>query len=216
MPLLPALGLWRASIVGIRASTPDSKHRAAQMVRSGSKLAEPEAKSEAQVKPWEASLQSETAVDASPLGQPGETTRSLTSRPKDEIDGDGIDDLKLDASHRTLPPSPALSPIAPPTSPPMAPGVGGFNIDPPVPRASPVGGEVVIAHTRRQALPNPNLVPPTPIRAQRMALIVESGESSFIPRLLAVIAIAGVILLMFREETRKQLNDILEAAIVVI
>src|SRR6516164_4538770 len=123
MPLLPALGLWRASIVGIRASTPDSKHRAAQMVRSGSKLAEPEAKSEAQVKPWEASLQSETAVDASPLGQPGETTRSLTSRPKDEIDGDGIDDLKLDASHRTLPPSPALSPIAPPTSPPMAPGV---------------------------------------------------------------------------------------------
>ena len=45
-----------------------------------------------------------------------------------------------------------------------------------------------------------------------MALIVESGESSFIPRLLAVIAIAGVILLMFREETRKQLNDILEAA----
>ena len=212
MPLLPALGLWRASIVGIRASTPDSKHRAAQMVRSGSKLAEPEAKSEAQVKPWEASLQSETAVDASPLGQPGETTRSLTSRPKDEIDGDGIDDLKLDASHRTLPPSPALSPIAPPTSPPMAPGVGGFNIDPPVPRASPVGGEVVIAHTRRQALPNPNLVPPTPIRAQRMALIVESGESSFIPRLLAVIAIAGVILLMFREETRKQLNDILEAA----
>ena len=71
MPLLPALGLWRASIVGIRASIPDSKHRAAQMVRSGSKLAEPEAKSEAQVKPWEASLQSETAVDASPLGQPG-------------------------------------------------------------------------------------------------------------------------------------------------
>jgi hypothetical protein len=94
----------------------------------------------------------------------------------------------------------------------MAPGVGGFNIDPPVPRANPVEGEVAIAHTRRQALPNPNPVPQAPIRAQWMALIVESGESSFIPRLLAVIAIASVILLMFREETRKQLSDILEAA----
>jgi len=182
------------------------------MVRSASKIAEPEAKSEAQAKPREASLQSGTAVDAAPLGQLGETTRSLTSRPKDEIDADGIDDLKLDASHRTPPPSPALSPIAPPTSPPMAPGVGGFNIDPPVSRASRVEGEVAITHTRRQALPNPNPVPQAPSRAQRMALIVESGESSVTPRVLAVIAVAGVILLMFREDTRKQLNDILEAA----
>src|SRR6516165_2610919 len=212
MPSPPAIGLWHASMAGSRASTPDSRYRAAQMGRSASKTAEAEDKSEVQAKPREASLQSATAVDASALGQPGETTRSLTSRPKDEIDADGIDDLKLDASHRMPPSSPALSPIAPPTSPPMAPGVGGFNIDPPVPRANPVGGEVAIAHTRRQALPNPNPVPQAPIRAQRTALIVESGESSFIPRLLAVIAIAGVILLMFREETRKQLSDILEAA----
>src|SRR5262245_5753261 len=178
----PSIGLWRASIVGIRASTPDSKPRAAQMVRSASKIAEPEAKSEAQAKPREASLQSETAVDASPFGQPGETG-SLTPRPNDEIDAVGIGDLKLDASHRTPPPSPLLSSIARPTSPPMAPGVGGFNIDPPVPRASRVEGEVATAHTRRQALPNPNPVPEAPIRAQRMALIVESGEPSFIPRL---------------------------------
>jgi len=182
------------------------------MGRSASKIAEPEGKSEAQAKPREASLQSETAVHASPLGQPGETTRNPTSGPKDEIDADGIDDLKLDASHRTPPPSPALAPIAPPTGPPMPPGIGGFNIDPPVPRASRVEGEVAIAHTRRQALPSPNLAAQAPIRAQRMALIVESGRSSFLPRLLAVIAIAGVILLTFREETRKQLNDILEAA----
>jgi hypothetical protein len=94
----------------------------------------------------------------------------------------------------------------------MAPGVGGFNIDPPAPKASRGEGEVAIAHMRRQALPNPNPVPQAPIRAQRMALIVERGESSLIPRLLAVIAIAGVILLMFREDTRKQLNDFLEVA----
>src|SRR5215471_8015537 len=201
MPLLFAIGLWHASMAGIRASTPDSRHRPAQMGRSVSKTAEAEAKSEAQAKPREASLQSETAVGASPLGQPGETTKSLTSRPKDEIDADGIDDLKLDASHRTPPPSPALLPIAPPTSPPMAPGVGGFNIDPPVPRASPVEGEVATAHTRRQALPSPNLAAQAPIRAQRMALIVESGESSVTSRVLTIIAIAGVILLMFREDT---------------
>jgi hypothetical protein len=178
------------------------------MGRSASKTAEAEDKSEAQAKPGEASLQSETAVDASASSQRGKMTRSQTSGPKDQIDADGIDDLKLDAP----PPGPALSPIAPPTGPPMAPGVGGFNIDPPAPKASRGEGEVAIAHMRRQALPNPNPVPQAPIRAQRMALIVERGESSLIPRLLAVIAIAGVILLMFREETRKQLNDFLEVA----
>src|SRR5262245_5767813 len=141
------------------------------MDRSASKIAKPEAKSEAQAKPQEASLQSETAVHASLLGQPGETPRNPTSGPKDEIDADGIDDLKLDASHRTPPPSPSLAPIA---GPPMAPGVGGFNIDPPVPRASRMEGEVAIAHTRRQASPSPKLAPQAPIRAQRMALIVES------------------------------------------
>src|SRR5262249_15483177 len=107
MPLLPAIGLRHASMAGRRTPTPHPRHRAAQMGRSASKTAEPEDKSEAQAKPREASLQSETAVDASPLGQPGETTRSVTSRPKDEIDADGIDDLKLDASHRTMPPSPS-------------------------------------------------------------------------------------------------------------
>jgi hypothetical protein len=136
------------------------------MGRSASKTAEAEDKSEAQAKPREASRQSETAVDASRLGQPGKTARNLTSGPKDEIDADGTDDLKLDASHRTPLPSPALSLIAPPISPPMAPGVGGFNIDPPAPKASRVEGEVAIAHTRRQALPNPSPLPQAPIRAR--------------------------------------------------
>jgi hypothetical protein len=104
------------------------------MGQSASKIAE--AKSEAQVKPRQASLQSKTTVDASPLGQPG---GAITSRPKDAIDAAGIDDLNLEALHRKLPSSSVLSPIAPPTSsPPMAPGVGGFNIDPPVPRVNPV------------------------------------------------------------------------------
>ena len=74
----------------------------------------------------------------------------------------------------------------------MAPGVGGFNIDPPVPMANPVEDKVAVAHTRRQTLPNPDRVVQAPIRAQRMAVIVDSGASSFTPRLLAVVAIVGL------------------------
>jgi len=179
------------------------------MVRSASKIAEPEAKGEAQAKLRRTSLQfeTETAVDASPEGQPGETTRSVTSGAKEEIDADGIDDLKLGA-----PPAwPAPSPIAPPTGPRMAPGVGGFNIDPPVPRASRVEGEVT-SRTRDAERCQDRAFEQAPIRVQRMALSVERRESSATPRVLAVIAIATVMLLMFREETREQLNDMLEAA----
>jgi hypothetical protein len=174
------------------------------MVRSASKIAEPEAKGEAQAKLRRASLQfeTETAVDASPESQPGETTRSVAPGAKD-----GIDDLKLGAP----PPWPAPSPIAPPTGPRMAPGVGGFNIDPPVPRASRVEGEVT-SRTRDAERCQDRAFEQAPIRVQRMALSVERRESSATPRVLAVIAIATVMLLMFREETREQLNDMLEAA----
>jgi hypothetical protein len=178
------------------------------MGQSASKIAEAEAKSEAQVKPRQASLQSKTTVDASPLGQPG---GAITSRPKAAIDAERIDDLNLEAPHRKLPPSSVLSPIAPPTNPPMAPGVGGFNIDPPVPRVNPVPIEVAIAHMRRQALSNSNLVLEAPIQAQRMAVIVETGESSSLLKLLVILATASAILFVLREETQKQLSGILEA-----
>jgi hypothetical protein len=179
------------------------------MGQSASKIAEAEAKSEAQVKPRQASLQSKTTVDASPLGQPG---GAITSRPKDAIDAERIDDLNLEAPHRKLPSSSVLSPIAHPTSsPPMAPGVGGFNIDPPVPRLNLVQIEVAIAHMRRQALSNPNLVLEAPIQAQRMAVIVETGESSSLLKLLVILATASAILFVLREETQKQLSGILEA-----
>jgi hypothetical protein len=179
------------------------------MVRSASKIAEPEANGEAEATLRQASLQfeTETAVDASPEGQPGETTRSVTPGAKEEIDADGIDDLKLGA-----PPAwPALPRIEPPIGPRMAPGVGGFNIDPPVPRASRVEGEVT-ARTRDAERCQDRAFEQGPIRVQRMALSAERRESSATPRVLAVIAIATVMLLMFREETREQLNDMLEAA----
>ena len=111
------------------------------MGQSAWKIAE--AKSAAQEKPQENSLQSETAVDAL-LGQSGETTTSLLSQRQDGVDADRIS-------------SPVLSPIASLKPPSMAPGVGGFNIDLPVPRASLATGKAAVAHTRRRELPKPNL-----------------------------------------------------------
>ena len=105
------------------------------MGQSAWKIAE--AKSAAQEKPQENSLQSETAVDAL-LGQSGETTTSLLSQRQDGVDADRIS-------------SPVLSPIASLKPPSMAPGVGGFNIDLPVPRESLATGKAAVAHTRRES-----------------------------------------------------------------
>ena len=129
------------------------------MGQSAWKIAE--AKSAAQEKPRENSLQSETAVDAL-LGQSGETTTSLLSRREDGVDADRIS-------------SPVLSPIASLKPPSMAPGVGGFNIDPPAPRASLRKSDVAIAHAPHRALPKPTFVPQAPIQAYRTAIVVESG-----------------------------------------
>jgi hypothetical protein len=104
--------------------------------------------------------------------------------------------------------SQATADVAPP---PMAPGVGGFNIDPPAPRASLVQGDVVIAPAPNRALPKPTFVPQAPIQAHRTAIVVESGESSFVLNLLVIIAIVGLALLVFHDEPRKQLSNILEA-----
>ena len=164
------------------------------MGQSAWKIAE--AKSAAQEKPRENSLQSETAVDAL-LGQSGETTTSLLSRREDGVDADRIS-------------SPVLSPIASLKPPSMAPGVGGFNIDPPAPRASLLKSDVAIAYAPHRALPKPTFVPQPPIQAYRTAIVVESGGSSLVLNLFAITAIVGVIALGFADETRKQVNRILE------
>lgn len=93
----------------------------------------------------------------------------------------------------------------------MAPGVGGFNIDLPAPRASPVEGEVAIEGLRDRSLLRPKLVPQPPIRAEPKPIIVPTNESSFVLKLFAIIAIVGVAgttLLPVRDEPRKQVSDI--------
>jgi hypothetical protein len=167
-----------------------------------------EANSGAQTTPPENLLQSETAIDATPLSQRGEALKSLPSRRKDMLNADdGSEDLHLEAPHQKPSSSPVLSPLMPPTAPSMAPGVGGFNIDLPVPRESLATGKAAVAHTRRRELP----LAQAPIQAQRMAVTVESGGSSSVLNLLVIIAIVGLMLLVFRDEARNQLSNILEA-----
>ena len=170
-----------------------------------------EAIGEALAKPQENSLQSTTTIDASPVVRRGEAIKSIPTRGDD-----GVDDLIWHAPSGRLQSSPVvpeLSPIAPPATPriaPMAPGVGGFNIDLPAPRASRVD-EVAIEDLRDRPLLKPKLVPQPPIQAEPKPIIAPTDESSFVLKLFAIIAIVGVagtMLLAVRDEPRKQVSDI--------
>jgi hypothetical protein len=162
---------------------------------------------EAYAKLPETALQPEIGVDASSLGQLRDPTKSDSFRRRAAgIDVDGIDDLILYASQRKPLCSPLQSPFAPLTtaSPSMAPGIGGFNIDAPKPEGKAFKGHITVADTPASSMQN--LVSQAPLQAQQMAAIVESGETSLVPRLFAVIAISGLVLLGFRDEIRNHLS----------
>jgi hypothetical protein len=94
------------------------------------------------------------AAAASPI-PPGETIKSIPTLRRSGVTGDAFTDPILDTPRagpqssplvpelpaNTLPTAPAVADVAMPR---MAPGVGGFNIDPPAPRADPVEREVAI------------------------------------------------------------------------
>ena len=168
---------------------------------------------EAYAKPNETALHSKTVVDASSLGRLADAIKSHSPRRKAGIDVDGIDDLILYASQRKPSSSPLQSPTSPlKIAPSMAPGIGGFNIDAPVQRARLAMSDIAVAHMAPPASPGQSLVSRAPLQAQRMAEIVESGESSLVTRLVAIVAIAafaGLMLFVFRDETRNKLSDIL-------
>src|SRR5262245_27298442 len=97
---------------------------------------------------------------------------------------------------------PTISEMADDTAPPMAPGIGGFNIDPPAPTASPAEGDLAIEHTRDRLLLMPELVPQPPVQAGRKT------KSSFIFHLVAIVAMVGITLLTFPDEAGKEVSDI--------
>ena len=169
---------------------------------------------QAYAKPNETALHSKTVVDASSLGQIADAIKRHYPRRKAGIDADRIDDLILSASQRKPPSSPLQSPSAPLTAalPSMAPGIGGFNIDAPIQKARLAKGYIAVALMPPPPSPRPNHVSHLPLQAQRMAEIVESGESSLMTRLVAIVAIAafaGLMLFVFRDETGNKLSDIL-------
>jgi hypothetical protein len=123
------------------------------------------------------------------------------------IDISEIDHLICVHCSEKPPSSPFQSPSAPfKTDPLMAPGIGGFNIDAPVQRARLAKGDITIVHMPPES-PTSKLFSQAPLQAQRMTLIVESGESSLTLRLLAIVAIVGALLLVFRDEVQNQLSD---------
>jgi hypothetical protein len=92
--------------------------------------------------------------------------------------------------------------------PPMAPGIGGFNIDPPAPGANPIDGDVAIKNLQGRLLFKPGIGPETPIQTGRKARIARTGKSPFGIHLFAVIAVVGVMLLSFPDKAGKQQGDL--------
>jgi hypothetical protein len=101
---------------------------------------------------------------------------------------------------------PELSPIAPSTAPAiadvavprMAPGIGGFNIDQPEPRADLVERDVAIGDMPGRLLLKPEPARQWTIQPRRKAM-VEIGAPLLVLNLMAI-CIAGLTLLAFREE----------------
>jgi hypothetical protein len=91
-------------------------------------------------------------------------------------------------------------------APPMAPGIGGYNIDLPLPRSQ---GDVAIKDMRRQLSLDPQGVPEPPIQKERKRVVRWHGWLSL---LVAVIIGLGILVMMFRDEAWKPAGKIADVA----
>ena len=104
--------------------------------------------------------------------------------------------------------------IADLATPPMAPGIGGFNIDPPAQRPSLGVVDTAIEDMWRRCRPKlfPELqrksVPQPPVKAERSAVVVSTSDSSLAFSLLGIAAVVTVVLLAFTGEAGKLHRDI--------
>src|SRR5215510_9524287 len=89
----------------------------------------------------------------------------------------------------------------------MAPGIGGFNIDPPAPRAH-LDGDVTIKDTQGRLLFKPGIGRETPIQPGRKATIARAGKLRFGIHLFAVIVVVGVMLVSLPDEAGEQQGDL--------
>ena len=158
------------------------------------------------------------------IGEREDAFKRIPSRRKG-IDGGPIDDSFLSASNAEPESSgvvPELSRTAASTfptiadvaTPPMAPGIGGFNIDPPTPRTSPVAGAAALDEIRSLLEPKPIARPPLraeSLRADGKPNIVPIDRSSFLFNILGIIAIVSLMSLALTDQVQKQASDISRA-----
>ncbi len=90
----------------------------------------------------------------------------------------------------------------PPMTPPMAPGIGGPNLDLPLPSLRPFEGDVAIKDLRRRLALDPDLVPQPPIRAERGRGEQWLGRLSLM-LILAAMAGFGIVSLTVSRDARQ-------------
>ena len=163
------------------------------------------------------SVSSTSATAPSPIDTHAEALKRLSKRLGGQTAGEPFAAAIFDASSgprqstvlvpELSSPAPLGAPaIADVANPRMAPGIGGFNIDAPMPSADPVKPDLAIDDVRGRLLLEPELVRPLPILSRRNA-IVEGEESSLVFNLLMIIAVAGITLAAFGGEAVKQVLE---------
>jgi hypothetical protein len=190
----------------------ESSMGAAQMAQPIATIAKAECEAEAKLPEDSASFT--IAAAASPISPPGEAIKSIPTLRRSGVTGDEFTDAILDTPRagpqssplvpelpaNTLPTAPAVADVAMPR---MAPGVGGFNIDPPAPRADPVEREVAIKSMQGRLLLKPEL-DRQPLEPRRNVVAGIDDASLVFNLLMAVIAIVGLVLLGFHDQAGEQ------------
>ena len=143
-----------------------------------------------------------------------QTLEHLTGKPV--LDVSPTEDLLSSGVNPRLTAPSRSQVIADLATPPMAPGIGGFNIDPPAQRPSLGVVDTAIEDMRRRCRPESKLfpelqrklVPQPPVKAERSAVVVSTSDSSLAFSLLGVAAVVTVVLLAFTGEAGKLHRDI--------
>jgi hypothetical protein len=141
----------------------------------------------------------------------GEASKRVCARWEVETTANGLNEAILDlqpaafqsSTDRSPPTVPAIADLA---TPRMAPGIGGFNIDPPRPRASLVDGDTATTDMRPGLMFNPEHVRSSALQPQRKAIVKIDG-SSLVFTLLLIAAIFGLALLGFRDDLGKLMGS---------
>ena len=100
-------------------------------------------------------------------------------------------------------PAPPMAPIA--DSPPMAPGVGGFNIELPLPQLRPFEGDVAVQALRHRLALEPDVVPEPPQPQPRASALPWIRRLSLLV-VVAAVATYCITLLLMPHESRQPLS----------